>query len=117
MVRPVVVSGEDELEKYIMLFSGINNLLGLYRVNHCGFFGCLIDNPANYSKPTTNSPLINKTQMTERGKKKTKKSDIGEEVVVILQVGVVILQARNLIDFHFLFAKSFQLQFPNPAGP
>ena len=61
-----MVSGKNELEKDVMLLSGINNLLGLYGINYCGFFGCLIDNPANYPKPTTDLPLIiiiKKTQM------------------------------------------------------
>lgn len=77
VVKPVVVSGEDELENDIMLFSGINNLLGLYRVNYSCFFGCLIDDPANYPKPTTNLSLIDKTQMTERKKIKNKIRNCG----------------------------------------
>lgn len=41
-----------------------------------------------------------------------------EDVVVVrvLQVSVVILQARHLIDFHFLCEKLQNFKYPNPPS-
>ena len=43
---PVTMGGEDKLEIDPMRIGSFKNLLGLYRVHDCTFFGALVHNPA-----------------------------------------------------------------------
>lgn len=42
-----MVSGEDEFEIDTMGIGNLKNLVRLYRVHNCTFFGALVHDPAN----------------------------------------------------------------------
>lgn len=59
-VIPVMVGGENELEKDAMLFGSFYNFLSLHGIHCCGFFRALIDDAASANPKSSNTKLNRK---------------------------------------------------------